>query len=51
MMHSKTGRFLEHHLDPEMLYNDEFTSGLDMALKEVETGKSEEVRTFQDFAR
>ena len=44
------GRFLEHYVDLEMLYNNEFINGLDVAIEEVEIGKSEEVRTFHDFA-
>ncbi len=43
------GEFLEEILPPELLYNDHFRKGLDEALKDVKSGKTREIRSFDEF--
>ncbi|RMD92095.1 MAG: hypothetical protein D6814_17445 [Calditrichaeota bacterium] len=43
------GEFLDEILPRELLYKDQFREGLDEALKEVESGKTREVHSFDDI--
>ena len=43
------GKFLEEILPRELLYKDQFRVGLDEALKEVESGETRKVQSFDEF--
>ena len=43
--------FFDIALPKEVLYKEEFRSGLDSALKEVKSGKSQKVKSFDDFIK
>ncbi|OQY57113.1 MAG: hypothetical protein DRR08_01310 [Candidatus Parabeggiatoa sp. nov. 2] len=43
--------FLEKLISPNEIYRDDFLKGLQAAQSELDTGKLEEVKTFDDFIR
>ena len=44
------GNFLDSFIDRRMLYKDEFTEGLDSALKEVAKKKTKSVKKIDDLS-
>ncbi len=43
------GRFLEHYIEPGILYKDEFVKGMETALNEVSRKETKLVKTFNHF--
>lgn len=44
------GKMLEQLVGRERLYRPQFLKGLDSALRDVAAGRTQEVKTFEDFA-
>ena len=43
------GNFLEHYIDPELLYKQEFTKGMESAFNEVRGKKTKKVTNLKDL--
>jgi hypothetical protein len=45
----RIGKFLEHYVEPEMLYKNEFIKGMNHSLKEVSGKKTKKATNLKEF--